>query len=56
MKEIATDGQIIFSRAAAAVYMGPYGKAALTKVSLSNKLQNLKIRSIRPKLNKIMPD
>jgi hypothetical protein len=28
----------------------------LTKVSLSNKLQNLKIRSIRPKLNKIMPD
>ena len=42
-KEIVTDGQIIFSRAAAAVYMGPYAKAALTKVPFSRKLQNLKI-------------
>ncbi len=42
-EKIVTDGQIIFSRAAAAVYMGPYAKAALTKVTFSIKLQNLKI-------------
>ena len=47
MKKIVTDGQIIFSRAAAAVYMGPYAKAALTKVTFSIKLQNLKIRGFR---------
>jgi hypothetical protein len=38
MKLIVTDGQIIFSRAAAAVYMVPYGQAALTKSSFSIKL------------------
>ncbi len=43
MKEIVKDGQIILSRAAAVVYMGPYAKAALTKVPFSSKLQNLKI-------------
>jgi hypothetical protein len=29
--EIVTDGQIIFSGAAAAVYMGPYCKSGLDK-------------------------
>jgi hypothetical protein len=43
MKLIVTDGQIIFSRAAAVVYMCariylPYGQAALTKLSFSIKL------------------
>ncbi len=31
MKEIVTDGKIIYSRVVAAVYMVPYGQAALTK-------------------------
>jgi hypothetical protein len=55
MKEIVTDGQIIFSRAAAAVYMVPYGKAVLTKLSFSIKLQIFKTRGFRHKINKIMP-
>jgi|688.fasta_scaffold717698_1 hypothetical protein len=56
MKEIVTDGQIIFSRAEAAVYMVPYGKAALIKLSFFVKLQNLKIRGFRHKINKILPN
>jgi hypothetical protein len=57
MKDIVTDGQIIYSRAAAAVYMVPYGQAALTKLIFSIKLKKiLKIRGFRPKINKIMPD
>jgi hypothetical protein len=40
----------------AAVYMVSYGKAALTKISFSSKLQDLKIRSFRHKMNKIMLD
>jgi hypothetical protein len=51
-----TDGQIIFSRAAAAVYMVPYGKAALTNEGFSSKLQNLRIRDFRHKINKILHD
>jgi hypothetical protein len=51
-----SDGQIIFCHAAAAVYMEPYDKTTLTKVSFSNKLQNLKILGFRHKINKIMPD
>jgi hypothetical protein len=38
MKLIVTDGQIIFSRAAVAVCMVPYGQAPLTKLSFSIKL------------------
>jgi hypothetical protein len=36
--------------------MVPYGKAAFTKENFSNKLQNLKMRSFRHKINNIMPD
>jgi hypothetical protein len=38
MKLIVTDSQIIFSRAAAEVYMAPYGQAALTKLSFPIEL------------------
>jgi hypothetical protein len=35
MKLKVKDGQFIFSHAAAAVYMAPYGQVALTKLSFS---------------------
>ncbi len=38
----------------AAVYMGPYAKAALTKLPFYSKLQNLKIWGFRHKINKII--
>jgi hypothetical protein len=56
LKEILPDGKIIFSSAAAAVYMVPYAQAALAKLSFFIKLQNLKIRGFFHKIKKIMPD